>query len=48
MQALNLSVGVAHFNPQRPAGIDELLDSARRAMNEPISHVALSGSACAV
>jgi diguanylate cyclase (GGDEF)-like protein len=46
--ALNLSVGVAHFNPQRPAGIDELLDSARRAMNEPISQVALSGSACAV
>jgi two-component system, cell cycle response regulator len=43
MPALSLSVGVAHFNPERPVGIDELLDSARRAMNEPISQVALSG-----
>ena len=48
MPVLNLSVGVAHFNPQRPVGIDELLDSARRAMNEPVSQVTLSGSACAV
>jgi len=48
MPALSLSVGVAHFNPQRPVGIDELLDSARRAMNEPISQVALSGSARAL
>jgi diguanylate cyclase (GGDEF)-like protein len=43
MPALALSVGVAHFNPQRPVGIDELLERARRAMNEPMSQVALSG-----
>lgn len=48
MPVLNLSVGVAHFNPERPVGIDELLDSARRAMNEPISQVALAGSSCAL
>jgi diguanylate cyclase (GGDEF)-like protein len=45
MPPLALSVGVAHFSPERPAGIDELLESARRAMNEPISQVALSESA---
>jgi two-component system, cell cycle response regulator len=48
MPALNLSVGIAHFNPQRPVGVDELLDSARRAMNEPASRLALSESACLV
>jgi two-component system, cell cycle response regulator len=48
MPALNLSVGVAHFNPQRPVGIDELLDSAQRAMNEPLSRLALSESSCPV
>ncbi|HXO15777.1 MAG TPA: GGDEF domain-containing protein, partial [Steroidobacteraceae bacterium] len=34
LAALWLSVGVAHFNPQRPLGIDELLESAEQAMYE--------------
>ena len=46
MPALALSVGVAHFSPQRPVAIDELLESARRAMNEPVSQGALCESAC--
>jgi len=33
--ALPLRVGVAHFNPTRPVAIDELLESAQQAMNEP-------------
>lgn len=33
--ALPLRVGVAHFNPARPVAIDELLDVARQALNEP-------------
>ncbi|HYL70201.1 MAG TPA: GGDEF domain-containing protein [Candidatus Dormibacteraeota bacterium] len=31
---LSLSIGVAHFNPQRPVGIDELLQNAEQAMHE--------------
>ncbi|TLY58852.1 MAG: GGDEF domain-containing protein [Gammaproteobacteria bacterium] len=31
---LSLSVGVAHFNPHRPLGIDKLLESAEQAMYE--------------
>ena len=31
---LSLSIGVAHFNPRRPVGIDELLTVARQAMHE--------------
>ena len=34
LPALSLSVGVAHFNPRRPVGLDELLESARQAMYE--------------
>src|SRR5258705_13801898 len=34
LSALSLSVGVAHFNPRSPAGIDELLASAEQAMYE--------------
>jgi hypothetical protein len=39
---LTLSVGIARFNPQRPVDIDELLQSARQAMNEPLRAVTLS------
>lgn len=31
---LSLSVGIAHFNPQRPVGINELLQGAEQAMYE--------------
>ena len=31
---LSLSLGIAHFNPQRPVGIDELLEGAEQAMYE--------------
>jgi len=34
LPALSLSVGVAHFNPRRPLGVDELLQSAEQAMYE--------------
>src|SRR6266403_1992791 len=34
LAALSLSVGVAHFNPRLPVGIDELLESAEQAMYE--------------
>jgi diguanylate cyclase (GGDEF)-like protein len=34
LPALSLSVGVAHFNPRRPVGIDELLESAEQVMYE--------------
>jgi diguanylate cyclase (GGDEF)-like protein len=34
LSALSLSVGVAHFNPRCPVGIDELLASAEQAMYE--------------
>jgi diguanylate cyclase (GGDEF)-like protein len=33
--SLPLRVGVAPFNPSRPVAIDELLDAARQALNEP-------------
>jgi len=33
--ALPLRVGIAQFNPARPVAIDELLNNARQAMNEP-------------
>jgi len=32
---LSLRVGVAHFNPRRPVGIDELLTNARQSLHEP-------------
>ena len=31
---LSLSIGIAHFNPQRPVAIDELLEGAEQAMYE--------------
>lgn len=31
---LSLSIGIAHFNPQRPVGIDALLEGAEQAMYE--------------
>jgi diguanylate cyclase (GGDEF)-like protein len=34
LPALALSVGVAHFDPRRPSGIDELLESAEQTMHE--------------
>jgi GGDEF domain-containing protein len=34
---LLLNVGIAHFDPHDPAGIDELLDQAQRDMNQPAS-----------
>jgi diguanylate cyclase (GGDEF)-like protein len=37
LPTLQLSIGVAHFNPDRPVPIDELLETAKRSMNEPIS-----------
>ncbi len=42
LPTVNLSVGVAHFNPDRPVAIDELLETAKRSMNEPISQISLS------
>jgi diguanylate cyclase (GGDEF)-like protein len=42
---LSLSVGVAHFDPRRPVGIDELLEIAEQAMYEHkrVSRIAPSG-----
>jgi len=40
--AASIRVGVAQFHPKRPVGIDELLELARRAMNEAASQIALS------
>lgn len=40
---LALSVGIAHFDPRRPVGIDELLDEAKRDMNQPSGHSSLTG-----
>jgi diguanylate cyclase (GGDEF)-like protein len=34
LAALSLSVGVAHFNPRRPASVDQLLETAEQAMYE--------------
>jgi diguanylate cyclase (GGDEF)-like protein len=42
LPTVNLSVGVAHFNPDRAVPIDELLESAKRSMNEPISQISLA------
>ena len=39
---LALSVGVAHFDPQEPAAIDELLEQAKRDMNQPASQLGLN------
>ncbi len=45
LPTLSLSVGLAHFNPDRPIAIDELLECAKRSMNEPLSQIAsMSGS----
>jgi GGDEF domain-containing protein len=33
LPALSLSVGVAHFSPRRPVGIDELLTGAKQALH---------------
>jgi diguanylate cyclase (GGDEF)-like protein len=38
---LSISVGVAQFDPKRPVAIDELLEMAQHAMNEPASQIAL-------
>jgi diguanylate cyclase (GGDEF)-like protein len=39
---LALSVGVAHFNPRDPTGIDELLEEAERNMNQPSSELGIN------
>jgi diguanylate cyclase (GGDEF)-like protein len=39
---LVLSVGVAHFDPCNPSGIDELIEEARRNMNEPVSQLGIN------
>jgi diguanylate cyclase (GGDEF)-like protein len=41
LPTVNLSVGVAHFNPDRAIPIDELLESAKRSMNEPASEASV-------
>jgi diguanylate cyclase (GGDEF)-like protein len=45
LPALSLSVGVAHFNPARPVGIEELLEDAARAMRaaQRLTRIAPSG-----
>lgn len=40
---LALSVGIAHFDPRRPVGIDELLEEAKRDMNQPSGQSSLTG-----
>jgi GGDEF domain-containing protein len=35
-----LSIGIAHFDPARPVALDELLESARAAVNSPERSVA--------
>jgi diguanylate cyclase (GGDEF)-like protein len=44
LPALPLSVGIAHFDPTRPVAIDELLESAQRAMqaHERVARIASS------
>lgn len=39
---LALSMGVAHFDPHNPMGIDELLEEAKRDMNQPASQLGIS------
>jgi len=45
--ALPLRVGIAAFNPGRPVAIDELLENARAALNEPerVSRIATAPEA---
>jgi diguanylate cyclase (GGDEF)-like protein len=45
LPTLSLSVGVAHFSPARPVGIEELLENAARAMYaaQRLSRIAPSG-----
>jgi diguanylate cyclase (GGDEF)-like protein len=40
--ALALSVGIARFDPADPVSIDELLEEARRDMNQPASQLGFS------
>jgi diguanylate cyclase (GGDEF)-like protein len=40
--ALALSVGIARFDPLDPTSIDELLEEARRDMNQPASQLGFS------
>ncbi len=42
MPALALSVGIARFDPLEPTSIDELLEEARRDMNQPASQLGFS------
>lgn len=37
--ALTVSLGVAHFDPEAPVSIGELLEEGRRSMNLPESHL---------
>jgi diguanylate cyclase (GGDEF)-like protein len=39
LPTIKLSIGVAHFNPERAIPVDELLDSAKRSMNQPMSQM---------
>jgi diguanylate cyclase (GGDEF)-like protein len=39
---LVLSVGIAHFDPRNPAGIDELVEQAQRDMSQPSSQFGMS------
>jgi GGDEF domain-containing protein len=40
--SLALSLGVAHFEPRNPRGIDELLEEARRDLEHPVSYLGLA------
>jgi GGDEF domain-containing protein len=42
---VRLDIGVAHFDPERPVAIDELLDTARRAMHLPTRGSRVASSA---
>jgi diguanylate cyclase (GGDEF)-like protein len=42
MPALALSVGIARFDPLDPTSVDELLEEARRDMNQPASQLAFN------
>jgi diguanylate cyclase (GGDEF)-like protein len=42
MPALSLSVGIARFEPADPTSVDELLEEARRDMNQPASQLAFN------
>jgi GGDEF domain-containing protein len=45
LSAVRLDIGVAHFDPQRPVAVDELLDSARRAHHLPSRVTRVASSA---